>query len=163
MIIFASFAALVLLLIFFVLKIQNLQKQLVLSQNNLKATSRRMNDANGSMVVLAQQIQGFLTERLDSSHKRGLINVKHYEVLQPVFEKISTVSVYCMDKGMSVEEALNTVLQDTEISLMQVREIIKIQPSDIRVAWSKNTLDGFILACKGLSFPPTKTDSSKTE
>ena len=57
--------------------------------------------------MLSQQIQSFLAERLDASHKRGLVNSKHYETLQPMFEKISAVAVYCMEKGMSVEEALN--------------------------------------------------------
>ncbi|MAJ69220.1 MAG: hypothetical protein CBB67_016660 [Alteromonadaceae bacterium TMED7] len=163
MLIFASFAALILLLIFFGLKVQNLQKQLQLCQNSLKATSRRISDANGSMVVLSQQIQSFLAERLDASHKRGLVNAKHYETLQPMFEKISAVAVYCMEKGMSVEEALNAALQDGEVTLEQLREVIKVQPSDIRMAWSKNTLDGFIIACRGLSFPPTKTENSKAE
>ncbi|GGF75947.1 hypothetical protein [Alteromonas lipolytica] len=163
MIIFASFAALILLLIFFGLKIQNLQKELVLSQNSLKTTTRRICDANSSMVILAQQIQSFLAERLDASHKRGLISVKNYEVLQPMFEKISAVAVYCMDKGMSVEEALNAALKDSEVTLEQIREIIKVQPSDLRVAWSKNTLDGFIIACKGLSFPATKTEEKSAD
>ncbi len=160
MITFAVFAALVTLLVFFGFKIQNLQKQLLISQNSLKSTSRRMNNANSSMVVLSQQIQGFLIERLESSHKRGLISNKPFEVLHPMYEKISAVAVYCMEKGMSVEEALKTALKDTEVTLEQLREIIKEQPSEIRMAWSKNTLDGFIIACKGLSFPATKTEST---
>ena len=163
MIVFACFAALFVLLIFFGFKIQNLQKQLALSQNSLKATVRRVNDTNSSMVTLAQQIQSFLNERLESSHKRGLINSKHFEVLHPLFDKISAVAVYCMDKGMSVEEALNATLQESEITLEQVREVIKVQPNDVRLAWSKNTIDGFILACKGLSFPATKTESNNAE
>ncbi|MDC8831823.1 hypothetical protein [Alteromonas gilva] len=160
MITFAIFAALVVLLVFFGFKIQNLQKQLLISENNLRANTRRMNHASGSMVVLSQQIQSFLLERLESSHKRGLISNKPFEVLHPMFEKISAVAVYCMDRGMSVEEALKTALKDSEVTLEQLREIVKEQPSDIRMAWSKNTLDGFIVACKGLSFPPTKTEST---
>lgn len=163
MIIFASYAALVLLLIFLGLKLQNLQKQLVLSQSSLKTTARRMSDANSSMVTLSKQIQGFLTERLDASQKRGLVSAKTYEVIQPMFGKISTIALYCMEKGMSVEEALTAVLQGSEVSLEEIKEVIKVQPSDVRMAWSKNTLDGFILACKGLSFPPTKTESSTSE
>ena len=163
MIIFASYAALILLLIFLGLKLQNLQKQLVLSQSSLKSTARRMSDANSSMVTLSKQIQGFLTERLDASQKRGLVSAKTYEVIQPMFDKISTIALYCMEKGMSVEEALTAVLQGSEVSLEEIKEVIKVQHSDVRMAWSKNTLDGFILACKGLSFPPTKTESSTSE
>ncbi|NVK56870.1 MAG: hypothetical protein HWE26_14800 [Alteromonadaceae bacterium] len=162
MIIFAAFAALVILLVYFGFKIQNLQKELLITHNNLKSTSRRMTSANSSMVVLSQQIQSFLIERLESSHKRGLISNKPFEVLHPMYEKISTVAVLCMDRGMSVEEALKTALKDSEVTLEQLREIIKEQPSDIRMAWSKNTLDGFIIACRGLSFPPTKTESTAT-
>lgn len=163
MMIFAIFAVLFLLLIFLGVKNQNLQKQLLLNQNTLKSTTRRVNDANSSMVLLSQQIQGFLAERLDASHKRGLLSPKHYEVLRPMFEKISAVAVYCMEKGMSVEEALNAALQDAEVTLEQIREVIKVQPSDTRMAWTKNTLNGFILACKGLSQPPIKTESDTAE
>ncbi len=161
MITFAIFAALVVLLVYFGFKIQNLQKQLVISESNLKSTSRRMSNANGSMVVLSKQIQHFLLERLESSHKRGLISNKPFEVLHPMFERISAVAVNCMDKGMSVEEALKVAMSGSDVTLEQLREVIKEQPSDIRMAWSKNTLDGFIIACKGLSFPPTKTETSQ--
>lgn len=159
MVIFAAIAALVLLLIYFVMRVQNLQKELVLSQSNLKASNRRINDSTTGSVMLAKQIQHFLVERLESSHKRGLIDSGAFDVFQFVFHNISTIAVLCMDKGMTVEEALNSVLQDSELTIENVREKVKVQPSEIRVAWSQNTLEGFVIACKGISFPVTKTES----
>ncbi|MFS1701328.1 hypothetical protein FJ444_17990 [Aestuariibacter sp. GS-14] len=160
MVMFAFIAALILLLIYFVMRVQNLQRALVLSQSNLKASNRRINDSTSGMVVLAKQIQLFLVERLESSHKRGLIETGAFEVFQFVFHNISTIAVLCMDKGMTVEEALNSVLHDSDLTIEAVREKVKLQPSEIRVAWSQNTLEGFIIACKGMSFPVTKTEAA---
>lgn len=163
MMIFAGFSALILLLIFLGLKVQNLQRQLILSQSSLKTTSRHMSDASQSMVFLAKQIQSFLMERFEASHKRGLVNAKQFETLYPMFDKISMVASLCMEKGMSVEEALNAALQGSEVKLEDIREIIKVQESGVRMAWSKNTLDGFVSVCKTLSFPAPKTDNAKSE
>ncbi|HBY38045.1 MAG TPA: hypothetical protein DEH24_01435 [Alteromonas sp.] len=162
MVIFASIAALVLLLVYFVMRVQSLQKELVLSQSNLKASNRRISDSTSGMVMLAKQIQHFLVERLESSHKRGLIDTGAFEVFQFVFHNISTIAVLCMDKGMTVEEALKSVLQESEITMESIREKVKLQPSEIRVAWSQNTLEGFVVACKGISFPVTKTESASS-
>lgn len=162
MIIFACFTAVVLLLILLGLKIQGLQKQLRLNQGTLKVNTRRMNEVNSSLVVLSQQLQTFLLERLESSHKRKLVDPNTYKTLLPLFENIDTISNLYALKGMTIEEILKTVLQDTEGPLEEVREIIKLQPSNVRLAWSKNTLDGLLSACTSISGPTIKTEEKAT-
>lgn len=54
----------------------------------------------------------------------------------------------CCEKGMSLEESLNKALQNEEVTLEEIREVVKALPSNVRMVWSKNTADGFIAFCQ---------------
>ena len=49
---------------------------------------------------------------------------------------------------MSFEESLNKVLLNEEVTLEEIREVVKALPSNIRMVWAKNTADGFIAFCQ---------------
>jgi translation initiation factor 6 (eIF-6) len=60
----------------------------------------------------------------------------------------STIVMACCEKGMSFEESLNKVLLNEEVTLEEIREVVKALPSNVRMVWSKNTADGFIAFCQ---------------
>ena len=60
----------------------------------------------------------------------------------------STIVMTCCEKGMSFEESLNKVLLNEEVTLEEIREVVKALPSNVRMVWAKNTADGFIAFCQ---------------
>lgn len=151
MIAFGIISVLVLLLIYFVLRAQNFQRQLALSNHNVRSSTKRANYAYNNLVMISNELQQVFMARLESNHKRGMIGSGDYQILSALFSCFSTIVMECCEKEATVEEALNKVLMKLDFEMEDLKNCIKEQPSDIRVAWSKNTVDGFIAACNKIS------------
>jgi hypothetical protein len=56
----------------------------------------------------------------------------------------------CCEKQATVEESISNALKDYDLDMTVVQQFVAHQSVEIRVAWSKNTLDGFLAACNNL-------------
>ncbi|MEW9798064.1 hypothetical protein [Alteromonas sp. CYL-A6] len=164
MISFSIIGILSLLLIYFVLRFQNVQRELVVAQGNAKALSKRTKYALRTVLLLASEQQQDIMGRLETANSKGLIKAKDYEHLHTLFSYFTDIVMACCEKDATVEEAIKFVLRGKDTSLQDVKDVIKNMPSEVRLSWSRNTAESFISACGNIarSFMG-KTESSKNQ
>lgn len=145
---FSVIGLLVLFLIYFVLHAQNLQRELTLTRTSAKQNGNKATYAYKNLVLVTDALEKTYTSRIESAFKSRLISQQQYSATLPLMHNFSTIVMACCEKGATLEEALNIALKNAEVSQSDVRDVIKTLPSNIRMAWSKNTADGFIAACQ---------------
>lgn len=162
MVAFGVIGLLVLFLIYFVLRAQNLQKELALLRNTNKQTNSKVTYAYRNLVLVTDALEKNFSARMESAFKSKLISQAQYDTLFPLMQNFSGIVMHCCEKGYSLEESLNKVLSNEDISLEEIKEVVKDLPSSIRMVWAKNTADGFIAFCQQLTntVTGTKTPSS---
>ena len=139
---------LVLLLIYFVLRAQTLQRELALSRSTAKQSSSQANYAYRNLIMVSESLEKVLAVRIENAQQRRLISQQQYAVLSTLLQHFSAIIMFCCEKGATLEEALNHELRSEDIGLEDIKNIMKEMPSSIRLAWSKNSAEGFIAACQ---------------
>ena len=159
MIAFSIIGILSLVLIYFVLRSQNAQRELILARSSARTSTKRVNQAFKHIMVLANEQQKEMLIKLQAAHSKGLIKTGDFQRLEVLFAQFTTIVMLCSEKGASVEAALKATLKKEEINLQDVREVVKNMPTEVRMNWSKNTCEGFVNACAAM----TRTFMGKTE
>ena len=147
MLAFSIIAVLVLFMIFFVLKIQTLQKEISASRGIARQNADKANTAFNLLSTTSKTLQKTFSERVEQANKKGLISGKNYEVMMTITGAAGKIIFDTFEKGFSIEEAIKVVLRESEISMDDVKSLIQEQPNDVRVSWVQNRPDGFIKAC----------------
>lgn len=145
---FGIIGLLTLFLIYFVLRIQNLQRELALTRHSVKQSNSKVNYAYHNLVLVTDALEKAYTSRIESAFKSKLIEQNQYNALLPLMRNFSTVVMLCNERGATLEEALKKALASESTSFEDVIEVVKPLPSNVRMAWSKNTADGFINFCQ---------------
>ena len=145
---FGIIGLLTLFLIYFVLRIQNLQRELALTRHSVKQSNSKVNYAYHNLVLVTDALEKAYTSRIESAFKSKLIEQNQYNALLALMRNFSTVVMLCNEKGATLEEALKKALASESTSFEDVIEVVKALPSNVRMAWSKNTADGFINFCQ---------------
>ncbi|RDV23940.1 hypothetical protein DXV75_16375 [Alteromonas aestuariivivens] len=158
---FSVIGIMVLLLIYFVVHSQTLQRDLNLTRNSARQNAKKASRGLTSLLFVANELQKTFMTRLDTAHSKGLMPEKSYPVARSIVRSMPQVIMDFCEKGHSVEEALTRALQMSEANMEEVREFIKKQPREVRLAWSKNTPDGYVTACN--AFTQKLLMSEKTE
>ncbi|MDY6882284.1 MAG: hypothetical protein SWL02_00735 [Pseudomonadota bacterium] len=165
---FGVIGLLILFLIYFVLRAQNLQKELALLRHSNKQTNSKVTYAYRNLVLVTDALEKNLTSRIESAYKSRLIDQVQYQALHPLMQNFSTIVMACCEQGMSLEESLNKALLNEDVSLEDIREVVKALPGNVRMVWSKNTADGFIAFCQmvtatvnGTTAKPTQTTTAE--
>lgn len=148
---FSIIAILVIMLIFFVLRGQNMQRELALTRQTAKSNAKKVNYAYTSLVVVTNNLQQIFVSRVEKAHQRALISEDHYGVLSILASLYSRIVMDCCEKEATVEEALKKSLKKTPFTIEEVKDVVKLFPSEVRMAWSKNTPDGFTAAMNHIS------------
>lgn len=150
MIAFGIIGVLALLLIYFVLRFQNAQRELALNRSNARVANKKANRAFRNIMALANEEQATLLIKLQSAHTSGLIKTGDFQRLEVLFSHFATIVMLCSEKDATVEEAINHAFRREETTLKDVREVIKNMPNDVRMSWSKNSCEGFVNACSAI-------------
>ncbi len=158
--VFSIIGLLVIALIYFVLRAQNYQRELILARSTAKSNANRAKVAFTNMVMTTTELQNVFSQRLEAAHSKGLLKNEDYKAANTLIKHFSQIVMDCCEKGRTVEEALTRGLKNEAVSLSDIKNFIKEQPSDVRVAWSKNTPDGFITACNSLSQSTLSVDKT---
>ena len=165
MLAFSIIAVLVLILIFFVLKVQSLQKLVNSNKHLAKQNASKANSAFVTLSTTAKSLQQIFIERVESASSKGLISGKKYDVLILIVSSSAKIIFDNCEKGHSIEEGLNIALRDTELSMEDIKSFMQEQPNAVRISWVKNTADGFIKACdlmtSGLLAPRASSSASE--
>ncbi|WP_018984351.1 hypothetical protein [Salinimonas chungwhensis] len=163
MIAFTIVGILVLILIYFVIRSQTLQREASVSKHAAKTTSKRLKDAYSGLILVCTDLQKVYLERVESAYQKRLISAEDHTVMRFIMSHFSQIVIDCFEKRHSVEEALKNAVKSSEISEQDVRDVIKKQPSHLRMAWVKNTPEGFMEACAQLSVQPLKAAQPAAE
>ncbi|WP_026376517.1 hypothetical protein [Aestuariibacter salexigens] len=142
---------LVLVLIYFVVRSQSLQKQVMQYRNELKRSSSDAKFAMSTLVLLSGELQRVYVDNLQAAQKHGLLSQDDFNKSQFILNHIEYVVLQCCEHRATIEEALTKALERSEYTMKDINQYIAKQPSEIRVPWCKNTLGGFITACQRLS------------
>lgn len=153
-------AILFMILIYFVVRGQGLQREIKLANNASKSSGRKVKQTQKQLVFMAHELQQIFLSRLESVNKRGLLKQDDYQIAFFILNRFEFIVMNCAEHGNTVEEAVNKSLQNQAIKLEQINEFIKEQPSEIRVAWCQNKLDGFVAACRGISTASLNTKAA---
>ncbi|MDM7859289.1 hypothetical protein QTP81_01555 [Alteromonas sp. ASW11-36] len=156
-------AIMFIVLIYFVVRGQGLQRDVKLANNATKNQARRLKSAQQQVAFMAHELQRIFLSRLESLNKRGLLSQDDYQIAYFILNRFEFVLMNCTEHGSTVEEAVNRALMHQSVTIEQVNEFIKKQPSEVRVAWCQNTQDGFIAACRGISTGSLNSKAADSE
>ena len=113
-------ALLVIMLIFFVLRGQNMQRELALTRQSAKTNAKKVNYAYTSLVVVTNNLQQIFVSRVEKAHQRALISEDQYGILSILASQYSRVVMDCCEKEATVEEALKKSLKKTAVTIEEV-------------------------------------------
>ena len=152
MVAFSVIGILVLILIYFVMRTQTLQREVAMTKNSVKASAQKMQDTQRGLAQVLSHLQGVYEERLERGHKSGIVSSESLPVLRFIMQHFAVIAQRCFEQGETVEEALTAALnQQEEVTIEAIRDLIKQQPAQVRMAWVKNTPGGFMVACDSLT------------
>ncbi|MCW8109964.1 hypothetical protein OPS25_15770 [Alteromonas ponticola] len=161
LVVFSVIGILVIALIYFVLKAQTHQRELMLVRSTAKSNAKKAHIAFTNLVTLSSELQNVFSQRLEVANSKGLIVGDDFNAAKTVIKLLSDVVMDCCEKGRTVEEVLTHRLKNNNVSLKDVKNYIKGRPNDVRVSWSKNTPEGFITACN--LFSQSSLNVNKTD
>lgn len=144
-------AFMLMIIIYFVIRSQGLQREIKLATNASKSSGRKLKQTQKQLVFMAHELQTIFLSRLESVNKRGLLKQDEYQIAYFILNRFEFVVMNCAEHGSTVEEAVSKSLQSQAVKIEQINEFIKEQPSEVRMAWCQNKLDGYVAACRGIS------------
>lgn len=163
MVAFGVIGFLVLVLIYFVVRNQSMQKELKQLKHAVKSIDSQSKFSLSALLMLSGQIQKTYQGRLESLQKHALINNDDYEMASFVLSKVEFVIMQCCEHRATVEEAINKSLDSSNYSIEQINQFIARQPSEIRVPWCKNSIGGFISACHNMTSEKLKLKAKNSD
>lgn len=157
---------LVLVLIYFVVKTQTLQRQLNGYRSQAKAAGTKAKFALSTLDGLASEIKKHMLNQLESAKRRNLIAGEDYERTFAIFSGFEYVVMLCCDHNATVEEALKKSLERSPVSFEDVTQYIAKQPNEVKLPWSKNHVGSYVAACHNIAallHNPKSSSSEKSE
>jgi hypothetical protein len=161
MMMFGIIGLLVLALIFFVMRVQSVQLELNKIRFELKTLQKNTKFSLGSIMLMSKQLTNSYRFKLDAMRRHGILHGDDLTVVQFLVENVEFVVMQCCEKQATVEEAIKQALEGFSIDMAAVQQYIARQPVDVRVPWSKNTLDGYLAACNNLLMAKGKVTESE--
>lgn len=163
MVSFGVIGFLVLILIYFVVRNQGMQRELTQLKHTVKSIDTQSKFSLSALLMLSGQIQKTYQVRLESLQKHALINNDDYEIAHFILSQVEFVIMQCCEQRSTVEEAINKALDRSTYDIEQINQFVARQPSEVRVPWCKNSIGGFVSACHNLTSEKLKLKSRKPD
>ena len=141
----------VLILIYFVLKTQSLQKEMNQYKHSLKTSDSQARNTLNNLNFLSKELQKVYMGRLNSAKKHGMINEEDFTMSATIIENFAYVVMRCSEHNETVEEAVIKSLDRSTIEIQEINHFIAAQPQEIKLPWCKNQLGGYVVACQNIS------------
>ena len=151
MVAFGVIGFLTLFLIYLVVRNQSLQRELNQYKHSLKTSDSQAKYTLNTLVSVSSELQKTFVSRIESAQKRGLLSGEDYTSSSFILNHVDYVIMQCCEYKSTVEEAINKALEPSDLSITEINQFIAKQPSEIRVPWCKNTVNGFVTACNNIS------------
>lgn len=144
--ILAVVAVMVLLVTFFVVKFQRIQKVLKVQRRYAKSLEGQVKGTLASTTTIVNELQKMLLTRLEDAKRRNLVSGEQYNTVKILYENMDGVVKQCCDKGFTVAEAAGKTFANTSPNIEEIKAFISEQPDEVKLQWSRNTVNHFISA-----------------
>ena len=136
-----------LLVIYFFVRAQSIEKELNRYKHQAKVLGVQAKNSLMTVDALAVELQKMLTDRLEAARRRQLIGGEHHDAIRALFNQIERVVMYCSENNASVADALEVCLKSQSPGLQEIKLYISKQPNEIKLPWSRNTVNSFLTTC----------------
>lgn len=139
-------AFMVLLVTFFVVKSQRIQKDLKVQRRHIKSLESQLKSSLSSTTSIVNELQQLLLSRLEDAKRRNLVGGERYETTKTLYQNMDRVVLQCCEKGFTVAEAAGKTFAKSSPDIEGIKVFISEQPDDVKLQWSRNTVNHFISA-----------------
>jgi len=157
MVAFGTIGFLILVIFFVVMRNQSTQRELKQIRRDHKLLQSQNKYSLGIVMAMSTQLQYIFQTKLASLNNHGLIKRQDYDIAHFILENFQFIIVQCCQHNETVEASVRKALKGQTLTIEFVSQFIARQPSEVRVPWCKNTVDGFIAACRNLVADKAKT------
>tara|TARA_R110000868_G_scaffold57472_14_gene177409 strand:+ start:1389 stop:1907 length:519 start_codon:yes stop_codon:yes gene_type:complete len=163
MVAFGVIGFLILVIIFVVMRNQSTQRELKQIRRAHKLLQSQNKYSLGIVMAMSTHLQYVFQTKLASLNNHGLIKRQDYDIAHFILENFQFIIVQCCQHNETVEVAVRKALKGQALTIEFVSQFIARQPSEVRVPWCKNTVDGFIAACRNLVADKVKTQAEEVD
>ena len=150
MITFVLIGVLILTVIFFIMRAQSTQKELSQTKFALKSLQKQTKFSLGSIMIMAKQLQHSYKLKLEGMRRHGVLYADDLVIAQFIVDNVVFVVVQCCEYNATLEESLKKAVNGLAMDIPRIQGFIAKQGVEVRVPWSKNILEGFLVACNNL-------------
>jgi hypothetical protein len=141
---FGVIGFLILVLVFVITRNQGIQREFIQVQHTYKLLQSQNKYSLGIVMTMSTQLQYTFQTKLADLKRHGFITVQDHDIID----------------NETVEIAVRKALKGQELTIGDVSQFIARQPTEVKVPWCKNTVEGFISACRNLVADKFKTETT---
>jgi hypothetical protein len=160
MIEFGVIGFLILVLFFVITRNQSMLGEFKQLKHAHKVLQSQNKYSLGIVMTMSSQLQHAFQTRLATLKSHGLMNQQDYDIVNFILENFQFIIVQCCQHDETVEVAVRKSLKGQVLTIENISQFISRQPSEIRVPWCKNSIDGFVAACRNLVADKVKTETT---
>ncbi len=140
-----------LLVIYFFVRSQGIEKELKRYKHQSKAAGVQAKNALVTVDALAIELQKMLSERLESARRRQLIAGEQHDAVKALYAHIEKVVMHATEHNASVADSLEAAFKNKSPGLQEIKLFISKQPNEVKLPWSRNNLSSFITTCVNIA------------
>jgi hypothetical protein len=159
MVAFGVIGCLILVLVFVVTRNQGMQREFKQVQRAHKVLQSQNKYSLAIVMTMSTQLQYAFQTKLAALKSHGLINHQDYDTANFILENFQFIIAQCCQHSETVEVAVSKALKGQALTSENISQFVTRQPSEIRVPWCKNTVDGFVAACSNLVADKVRTEA----
>jgi hypothetical protein len=160
MVAFGVISFLILVLVFVVTRNQGMQREFKQVQHAHKVLQSQNKYSLGIVMTMSTQLQYAFQKKLAALKSHGLINTQDFDIANFILENFQFIIVQCTQHNETVEVAVGKSLKSHDLTIEDIGQFVARQPKEVRVPWCKNTVDGFVSACRNLVADKGKTKTT---
>lgn len=149
MLLFSIGGCALLLIVFLFYRSETLRRNYKALRMKYTSTDKNNKYLAQQMMMLAEEIQYSYLVQLDGAEKRGIIDSAKAKKVKALVHCIGSV-IEGVLKSYTVQQCLTGALPEHGFSLEEIQKMISEEESHIRMAWTKNSLDGYMKLCREL-------------
>lgn len=149
---FTIAAILILVVIFYVIQNQTLTAELAKQRNINKQLGKNAKAALSGLSVTCIELQKTYLSRIDDTKRHGLISEENYNHAYFVISKLGFVIMRAIEMNISIDHALQQACNASPYKTSEIKKFVADQPNEVRMAWSQNTVMGYMTAINRLSY-----------
>lgn len=166
MVSFVVIGFLILILVYIVTRSQGMQREYKQVKRAYKTLQTQNKYSLSIVMAMSTQLQYTFQTKLTDLKSHDLINHHDYIIVNFILENFQFIIVQCCQHNETVEVAVRKAPKVQDLKIENIIDFIKRQPPEISIPWCKNSVEGFIAACRNLvnrnSINQAISDTEKT-